>query len=65
MSTALDPTTNAAKQADARREKAGTLEEDQALDPTFPYRVIRFDPTVFGRISSFKNGNETIGTNVG
>ena len=51
MSTALDPTINAAKQADARREKAGTAEEDQPLDPTFPYRVIRFDPTVFGTIA--------------
>ena len=51
MSTALDPTTNAAKQADARREQAGTPEEDQSLDPAFPYRVIRFDPTVFGRVA--------------
>ena len=49
MSTALDPTTTAAKQTNARREQAGTPEEDQPLDPAFPYRVIRFDPTVFGR----------------
>jgi len=56
MSTALDPTTNAAKQADARREKTGTPEEDQVLDPTFPYRVIRFDPTVFGLPCSDTSG---------
>ena len=48
MSTALDPTTTAAKQADARREKAGTQEEDQSLDPVFPYVVIRFEPKVLG-----------------
>jgi len=48
MSTALDPTTTAAKQADARREKAGTPEEDQPLDPAFPFKVIQFDPSVFG-----------------
>ena len=48
MSTALDPTTTAAKQADARREAAGTPEEDQSLDPVFPYVVIKYDPTVFG-----------------
>ncbi|MCX6968089.1 MAG: hypothetical protein NTZ46_10015 [Verrucomicrobia bacterium] len=56
MSTALDPTTNAARQADARREKAGTPEEDQALDPAFPYQVIRFDPTVFGRVADKESG---------
>ena len=51
MSTALDPTTTAAKQADTRRKEAGTPEEDQSLDPAFPYRVIRFDPMVFGRLA--------------
>lgn len=48
MSTALDPTTTAAKQAETRKEAAGTSEEDQSLDPAFPYVVIKFDPTVFG-----------------
>ena len=56
MSTALDPTTNAAKQADARREKTGTPEEDQSLDPAFPYRVILFDPTVFGKVADKSPG---------
>ena len=57
MSTALDPTINAAKQADARQEEAGMPEEDQPLDPVFPYRVIRFDPTVFGRVSENASQN--------
>jgi hypothetical protein len=47
----LDPKENAAKSADARRESAGTSEEDSPLDPTFPYRVIAFDPTVFGSVA--------------
>jgi hypothetical protein len=51
MSTALDPATTAAKQSDVRRGKAGKPEEDQPLDPAFPYRVIQFDPTVFGRVA--------------
>jgi hypothetical protein len=51
MSTALDPATTAAKQAEARKESAGTSEEDQLLDPAFPYVVIKFDPTLFGRIA--------------
>jgi hypothetical protein len=50
MSTALDPATTAAKQAEARKS-AGTSEEDQLLDPSFPYVVIKFDPTLFGRIA--------------
>ena len=57
MSTALDPATTAAKQADARKEAAGTSEEDQSLDPSFPYVVIKFDPTVFGRIADSTSAN--------
>ena len=51
MSTALDPTTTAAKQADARQVKAGTPTEDMPLDPAFPYRVIQFSPGVFGSVA--------------
>jgi len=47
----LDPSENAAKQANARRDQAGTSEEDQSLDPPFPYRMILFDPTVFGTVA--------------
>lgn len=50
-----DPRENAAKQAEARREQAGTPAEDLPLDPPFPYRVILFDPTVFGTVAD----NET------
>ena len=47
----LIPSENAAKQAQERSEATGTDPEDQPLDPDFPYVVIRFDPTVFGRIA--------------
>ncbi len=46
-----DPKENAEKLVEARREQAGTPEEDQSLDPPFPYRVILFDPTVFGTVA--------------
>jgi len=47
----LDPKENAAKAADARPENAGTSEEDSPLDPAFPYRVVTFDPFVFGTVA--------------
>lgn len=47
----LDPKENATKAADTRRESKGTSEEDSPLDPAFPYRVIAFDPTVFGSVA--------------
>jgi len=47
----LNTSETAAKQAEARRAQAGTPAEDTPLDPAFPYRVILFDPTVFGRVA--------------
>jgi hypothetical protein len=47
----LNPAENAAKQAQARSDVAGPDPEDQPLDPTFPYVVIKFDPTVFGSVA--------------
>ena len=51
MSPALDPTTTAAKQADARQVKAGTPTEDLPLDPAFPYIIIPFDLSKFGQLN--------------
>jgi hypothetical protein len=53
----LNPSETAAKQVDARKEAAGTSEEDQSLDPAFPYVVIKFDPTVFGKIADSTSAN--------
>jgi len=47
----LDPSDNAAKQAQARSEAAGLDPEDQPLDPIFPYVIIKFDPTAFGTVA--------------
>lgn len=51
----LDPSDNAAKQAQARSEAAGTNPEDQPLDPAFPYVIIKFDPSVFGTVADKKS----------
>ena len=51
----LIPSENAAKQAQERSDSAGTSEEDQSLDPDFPYQVIKFDPTAFGTVADSGN----------
>lgn len=52
-----DPKANAARDAEHRREQAGTPEADQPLDPPFPYVVIKFDPTAFGTVGDKKSAN--------
>ncbi len=47
----LDPQTNAEQAAQQRQAQAGTPEEDQPLDPVFPFTVIPFDPTAFGSVA--------------